>query len=349
VQNIQGKRYALICSGLTLGLLGVMVLAINLGAVHLKPAWILKIILNTLSGRDLFAGEWKPQMVSIVWNLRLPKVIAAAFIGASLSLSGIFMQALTRNPLADPFLLGVSSGASTGAVSAILLGGLPFIRYFPLHLGAFTGAVIAGTLVFMFSDERGSISTSRLVLTGMAVSAIFSALTNLLIFVTPDTHKINSAVFWMIGSLAGITWKHLPAVAIVFSAGLGVGFLIHRSLDILLTGEERALTLGVDLKAMRRVLIVTSALLAGVAVSISGVIGFVGLVIPHISRMVFGPVHRRLIGPACLLGAAFMVMADMLARMLAKPEEMPAGIITALAGAPFFLHLLRKGMCTFGD
>jgi iron complex transport system permease protein len=326
-----------------------MVLAVNLGAVNLKPAWILKIILNTVSGRELFVSEWKPQMVSIVWNLRLPKVIAAAFIGASLSLSGVFMQALTRNPLADPFLLGVSSGASTGAVSAILLGGLPFIGSFSPQIGAFAGAVTAGALVFALSGERGRITSSRLVLTGMAVSATFSALTNLLIFITPDTHKINSAVFWMIGSLAGITWKHLPAVVMAFSAGLCVGVLSHRSMDIMLTGEERALTLGVDIKVLRRALIAASALLAGIAVSISGVIGFVGLVIPHISRMLFGPVHRQLIAPACLLGASFMVMADILARVLAKPEEMPAGIITALAGSPFFLHLLRKGMCKFGD
>ncbi|MDR2444341.1 MAG: iron ABC transporter permease [Spirochaetaceae bacterium] len=349
MQTIKGRRWLLLCMGLAAALLAVMVFAINLGAVSLKPAWILKIIVNTVSGREIFAAEWKPQAVSIVWNLRLPKVIAAAFIGASLALSGVFMQALTRNPLGDPFILGVSSGASFGAVSAILLGGLPFIGRFPLQPGAFVGALTACALVFALSGDRGRISASRLVLTGMAVSAIFGALTNLLIFITPDTHKINSAVFWMIGSLAGITWKQLPAVSAAFFTGLCVGLMTHRSLDILLTGEERALTLGVDIKALRRLLIAVSALLAGIAVSISGVIGFVGLVIPHISRMLFGPVHRRLIPPACLLGAAFMVLADVLARVLAKPEEMPAGIITALAGSPFFLHLLRKGMRKFGD
>jgi iron complex transport system permease protein len=344
---MNGNRYALICAALGAGLLGVMVLAINFGALNLKSTWIFKIIANEILGRELFASEWKPQLVSIVWNLRLPKVIAAAFIGASLSLSGIFMQALTRNPLADPFVLGVSSGASTGAVAAILLGGLPLVGTFSLQAGAFAGALTASVLVFAFSG--GGNGAGRLALTGMAISAVFAALTNLLIFISPDTHKINSAVFWMTGSLAGITWAQLPLTAIIFFAGLCSGIFTRRSLDIMLTGEERARTLGVDIKTLRRMIIVISALLAGAAVSISGVIGFVGLVIPHISRTLFGPVHRKLIAPACLLGAAFMVAADLLARVLARPEEMPVGIITALTGAPFFLHLLRKGMYKFGD
>ncbi|MDR1363949.1 MAG: iron ABC transporter permease [Spirochaetaceae bacterium] len=340
------SRYALLCAGMGAGLLGVMVMAVNFGALNLKSSWIFKIIVNGIFGCELFAGEWKPQLVSIVWNLRLPKVIAAALIGASLSLSGIFMQAVTRNPLADPFVLGVSSGASTGAVAAILLGGLPLIGTFSLQAGAFAGAIIASILVFTLSGGGGP---SRLALTGAAIAAVFAALTNLLIFISADTHKINSAVFWMTGSLAGITWEQLPAAVAIFFAGLCTGILTRRPLDIMLSGEERARSLGVDVKTLRRALMVVSALLAGVSVSISGVIGFVGLVIPHISRTLFGPVHRRLIAPACLLGAAFMVAADLLARVLAKPEEMPAGVITALAGAPFFLHLLRRGMYKFGD
>jgi iron complex transport system permease protein len=346
MKNRKDAHYALLCAGLTAALLSIMVFAVNFGALDLKSAWIFKIVVNKISGRELFASEWKPQLASVVWNLRLPKIIAAAFIGASLALSGVFMQALTRNPLADPFVLGVSSGASTGAVAAILLGGLPLVGTFSTQAGAFIGAMAASLLVFAFSGGSGA---SRLVLTGMAISAVFMALTNLLIFVSPDTHKINSAVFWMTGSLAGIAWEHLPSAVVTFFVGTGLGISTHRSLDILLTGEERALTFGVDMKTLRRALMVTSALLAGIAVSLSGVIGFVGLVIPHMTRLLFGPIHRRLIAPACLLGATFMVGADLLARVLAKPEEMPVGIITALAGAPFFLHLLRKGGYKFGD
>jgi iron complex transport system permease protein len=332
-----------------------MVLAINLGAVRMHPGWVLKILVNGIAGWEVFSPEWQAPMARILWNLRLPKVLAAAFIGASLALSGLFMQALTRNPLADPFLLGVSSGASAGAVSVILLGGLPFIGQFSLPLGAFAGALAASALVFVLAQGpvRGAAGrtggASRLVLTGMAVSALFGALTNLLIFINPDAHKIQSAIFWMIGSLAGITWEQLPPVVAVFSLGLGMALISHPALDILLTGEERALTLGVDLRVLRPALIGASALLAAAAVSIAGVIGFVGLVIPHISRMLFGPVHRRLIPPVCLSGALFMVTADMLARILAKPEEMPVGIITAFTGAPVFLHLLRSGLGTFPD
>jgi iron complex transport system permease protein len=199
-------RYTLLCAGLGAILLGVMVLAINFGALDLKSIWIFKIIVNEIFGRELFSSEWKPQLVSVVWNLRLPKIIAAAFIGASLSLAGVFMQALTRNPLADPFVLGVSSGASTGAVAAILLGGLPLVGTFSTQVGAFAGAMTASLLVFAFAGggARGE-GASRLVLTGMAISAVFAALTHLLIFMSSDTHKVNSAVFWMIGSLAGIT------------------------------------------------------------------------------------------------------------------------------------------------
>jgi iron complex transport system permease protein len=347
VKNRKNARYILLCAGLGAGLCGVMILAVNFGALDLKPVWIFRIVANEIFGRELFASEWKPQIVSVVWNLRLPKVIAAAFVGASLSLSGIFMQALTRNPLADPFVLGVSSGASTGAVAAILLGGLPLVGAFSTQVGAFAGAVGASLLVFTFSG--GGSSASRLVLTGMAVSAIFAALTNLLIFVSPDTQKINSAVFWMTGSLAGVAWEHLPPVVMSFFVGSCVAILTHRSLDILLTGEERARALGVDMETLRHALMATSALLAGIAVSLSGVIGFVGLIVPHASRALFGPVHRRMIMPACLLGAAFMVGADLLARVLARPEEMPVGVVTALTGAPFFIHLLRKGLYKFGD
>ena len=341
------NRKALLCAGLGTALLGIMVLAVGFGALDLKLSWIFRIVVNEIFGRELFVSEWRAPLVNIVWNLRLPKVLAAAFIGASLSLSGVFMQALTRNPLADPFVLGVSSGASTGAVAAILLGGLPFVGTFSTSVGAFAGAMSASLLVFAFSRSRGG--ASRLVLTGMALSAVFAALTNLLLFVSSDTHKISSAVFWMTGSLAGITWEHLPPAAMTFFAGLGVGILTRRPLDILLTGEERARTLGVNIKTLRRTLMAMSALLTGVAVSLSGVIGFVGLVIPHMSRILFGAAHGRLIAPVCLLGAVFMVGADLLARVLARPEEMPVGIITALVGAPFFLHLLRKGGYEFGD
>jgi iron complex transport system permease protein len=327
----------------------VMLLGIGVGAVDIPSGWIVKIVANRIFGRELFPREWPEPLVNILWQLRIPKVMAAVCIGASLSLSGIMMQALTKNPLADPFVLGVSSGASTGAVAAILLGGLPFIGSFPPAVGAFGGALLASILVFFLAEGGKNPGATRLVLTGMVMAAIFGAITNLLIFMTPDTHKINSALFWMTGSLAGIGWKELFPAALVFLTALPVTAGIHRSLDVLLLGEERALTIGVDVQRLKYLLIILSSLLTGVMVSLSGVIGFVGLVVPHVSRTLLGPVHRRLIPLSVLLGAIFVVLADILARLLARPEEMPIGIITALTGAPFFMILLRsRSNYTFG-
>lgn len=326
-----------------------MLLAVSLGAVDIPGRWIFKILVNQILGREYFPRQWPDPLVRILWQLRVPKAAAAVCIGASLSLSGIMMQALTKNPLADPFVLGVSSGASTGAVAAILLGGLPFIGSFPPAAGAFGGALLASCLVFLLADGGKNPGTTRLVLTGMIMAAIFGAITNLLIFMTPDTHKINSALFWMTGSLAGIGWKELFPAVLAFLAGSGALALMHRSLDVLLLGEERALTIGVDIKRLKYILIILSSLLTGIMVSLSGVIGFVGLVVPHVSRTLLGPVHKRLIPLSALLGAIFMVLADILARLLARPEEMPIGIITALTGAPFFMILLRRSNYKFGE
>jgi iron complex transport system permease protein len=327
----------------------VMLLAVSVGAVDIPGSWIVKILVNQILGREFFPRQWPDPRVSILWQLRVPKVAAAVCIGASLSLSGIMMQAITKNPLADPFVLGVSSGASTGAVAAILLGGLPFIGSFPPAAGAFGGALLASVLVFLLADGGKNPGATRLVLTGMAMAAIFGAVTNLLIFMTPDTHKINSALFWMTGSLAGIGWKELFPAVLAFLTGFASLGVMHRSLDVLLLGEERALTIGVDIKRLKYLLIILSSLLTGIMVSLSGVIGFVGLVVPHVSRTLLGPVHKRLIPLSVLLGAIFMVLADILARLLARPEEMPIGIITALTGAPFFMILLRRSNYKFGE
>ena len=186
-------------------------------------------------------------------------------------------------------------------------------------------------------------------LTGVATASIFTAFTNLLIFISPDVHKINAAMFWMTGSLAGVDWEDIPPMLAAFLPALAAALLLRRPLDALLLGDERALTLGVDTKNIKRVLIVVSSLLTGVIVSITGVVGFVGLIVPHVTRTVFGAAHRRLLPAAALSGGIFLCMADVLARVLAKPEEMPVGIITAFTGAPFFLFLLRKSGYKFGE
>ena len=342
--------------GLAAALLFVMLLSINAGAVPLQPDWIAGIIINKLSGGELVTPRWPEAAERIVWQLRLPRSLAAVLAGASLALSGVLMQALTKNALADPFILGVSSGASTGAVAALLLGGLPgglpLAGPFSVQAGAFGGALLASALVFALAGVHGrtaQANITRLVLTGVAAASVFTAFTNLLIFITPDVHKINAALFWMTGSLACVDWDDLPMMAAAFIPAFALSFVLRRPLDVLLLGDDRALTLGVDAKTIKRILIVASALLTGVIVSVTGVVGFVGLIVPHTARTIFGSSHRRLLPAAALLGGIFLCLADLAARVLAQPEEMPVGIITALTGAPFFLFLLRKSGYKFGE
>lgn len=348
LKHIKGSTFWLICLGMFLVLLGVMVAGINLGAVDLRPDWIFKIISNNLAGRELFPVEWGKSAQSIVWGMRFPKVIICACVGAGLSLTGILMQAMTRNSLADPYILGISSGASTGATAIILISGaIPALAGITVGLGAFLGAMVSSVAVLILGGTSGRFTSTKLILSGTAVSAIFHALTNLLIFMSPDKRKVSSALFWMEGSFASAGWEDvLPAIstlAVIFA----IAMVISSSLDTLLLGEDIAITVGVNVRLIKLTIIVSSALVTGIMVSMSGCIGFVGLVIPHVARTLVGTSHRRLIPFAMLLGAVFMVLADMFSRIVVAPSELPIGVVTALLGAPFFLAMLRKSRYQF--
>lgn len=325
-----------------------IVLAINIGAVNINPRIIFSVIVNRIAGREVFLVNWSNGQESIVWNLRFPKVLVAGCAGAGLALAGVFMQALTRNPLADPYLLGISSGASTGAVLSILVGALPLVGKLPLHTGAFFGALFAAGLVFVFGAKSIRGGTTRLVLVGMAVSALFSALTDLVIFLTPDSKKVSSAMFWMTGSFAGVAWSDVLPAFVALLIGIFVAVAIRRELDALLMGEQMARNYGVNVTLIKLVVIITSTLLTAVMVSMSGIIGFAGLVIPHIARQLMGAKHSRMLPVTLLFGAAFMIWADVIARVCVAPEELPVGVVTALCGAPFFLAILRKSRYDFG-
>lgn len=324
-----------------------MVIATNIGAVAVKPATVFKIITNSITGTEIFdSSTWDLAQESIIWNLRFPKVIVTAFAGAGLALSGVFMQVLTKNPLADPYVLGISSGASSGATMSILIGSIPVLGHFSVSFGAFVGALVSIFLVMIIVGRGWSIT--RLVLVGMAVASLFGAATNFIIFVTPNAKKVASALFWMTGSFSGISWEDvLPAVLSV-SLGILISFLIHNHLDAMLLGEDMAKTKGVDTKKMKWILIVISTFITAVLVSMSGVIGFVGLVIPHISRIFMGSTHKKMIPFTLLSGAIFMVWSDAIARVCIAPSEMPVGVITALVGAPFFLLMIRNSKYGFG-
>ncbi|MEP6480936.1 MAG: putative F420-0 ABC transporter permease subunit [Rhodoglobus sp.] len=273
----------------------------------------------------------------IVWQLRLPRILTAAAVGAGLAVSGAVMQAITRNPLAEPYLLGLSSGASLGAVAVLLLGVALL-----LPLAAFLGAVIALALTLLLASSLGAITPTRTVLAGLAVSSLAAAITSLVIFWTATGDSYREILGWLLGSLAGARW---PAVAIVYVAIVVAGVPIlatGRLLDSFAFGDTSAKALGVNVSATRWGLLAASALLTGAMVSVSGSIGFVGLILPHAVRLIAGPAHRALLPLSALFGAIFLVWADTAARTLFAPRELPVGIVTAIIGAPVFAVLLAR-------
>lgn len=347
LRHIKDVTFWSLCAVLGLVLMASMIAGINLGAVDLHPDWVFQIIVNNIAKKEIFPVEWDAFADSIVWGMRFPKVIVAACVGGGLSLVGILMQAMTQNSLADPYILGISSGASTGATAVILAGSLPIFSHLSVGFGAFLGAMASSILVFILAGASGRFNPTKLVLSGTAISAIFSAVTNLLIFLTPDKRKVNSALFWMTGSFSSVQWENVfPAVATLLLI-FAVSMVIRKSLDTLLLGEDYAITLGVNVQVMKIIIVVASSLVTGIMVSMSGVIGFVGLVVPHICRTIVGTVHKRLIPFSILMGAVFMVLADMVSRVLVAPSELPVGVVTALLGAPFFLMLLKKSGYSF--
>jgi iron complex transport system permease protein len=273
----------------------------------------------------------------IVWQLRLPRVLTAAAVGAGLALVGAIMQALTRNQLADPYLLGLSSGASLGAVSVLLLG-----VTLALPLAAFGGALLALVATLGLAGALGRITPTRTVLAGVAVSSLAAALTSFVIFWAATGDSYRDVLSWLLGSLAGARW---PAVAIAGGALLVIGIPLcfaGRSLDAFAFGDRTAASLGVQVGALRWGMLTASALLTGALVSVSGSIGFVGLVLPHAVRLVVGPGHRALLPLSMLVGGVFLVWADTFARTVFDPRELPVGIVTAVIGAPIFALLLAR-------
>ncbi|MFI1472248.1 FecCD family ABC transporter permease [Streptomyces wuyuanensis] len=284
---------------------------------------------------------WTPVRETIVMDVRLPRVLLAAVVGAGLSVSGMALQALVRNPLADPMLLGVSSGASVGAVLVLVLG-VTLFGAFSLPVAAFCGALTALLAVYFLARSGGRMTTVRLVLAGVATAEVLSAVASFLVVTSDDPQKTQSALRWMLGGLAGTTWTTvwIPVAAVLLGTAVLLG--VCRSLNLLLAGEEAAAALGLDVHRFRGALFVVVALMIGTIVAVSGQIGFVGLIMPHVVRLLVGADHRRALPAAALLGAAFLIAADLAARTLTSPEEIPVGILTALVGGPFFLWLMRR-------
>lgn len=346
--NVQKNKrsrvtYLIFISVICLLMIGAMILSFTLGAVEINPLNIIELIINKVSGREIFTPVWEDSVETIIWNIRVPRVIMACIVGAGLAVCGVLMQALTKNPLADPYVLGISSGASTGAVCSIILGWFSFMGGYSVIFGATLGAVLSITLSLQIANVKGKITSTQLVLAGIATSALFSALTNLLIYgFHSGSDKVKTAQYWMVGSLSGAEWVKVKYVGIVFVVVIIFIMLFTRDLDILLLGDEVAESLGVNTGRIKMIIILMATVLTGVVVSVSGVIGFIGLVVPHIVRSFIGSRHIRLIPAVILSGGLFTMLADLVSRIIIEPQELPIGIISALIGGPFFLYLIKK-------
>lgn len=318
-------------------LVAVIALSLAVGAVSIPPARIgyalRQLVLSAQS-------DWETDAI-IIWRLRLPRALLAAAVGAALATAGAVLQGLLHNGMADSYVLGVSSGASFGAALAMLLG----LKFTFMGLGsvapfAFIGALVSLVVVITIARHVAGKSALGLLLAGIAMSSFLSSLVSLLVYFSRD--KIQPIIFWLMGGLSARGWTHLLVVLPYFIAGYALAFFYHRYLTAISLSDATAHHLGVNVERTRLILLCSSALLTAAAVAVSGVIGFVGLMTPHIGRMFVGHNYRRLLPVSALLGAIFLALADVLARVIVRPTELPVGIITAMCGGPFFLYLLAK-------
>lgn len=335
---------------LTVLLLISMILSLLFGPVDITVFETFRVIYHNIFKLFIKSNISLSSGISndIIWGIRFPRVIMAAVIGMGLSVIGVVMQAMVKNPLANPYTLGVSSGASLGATFAIMIGvGSVFGPHF-IGLSAFLGALISSLVVYSIANIGAKSSSIKLLLSGMAVSALCSAFSSFIIFIANDAQGMRTLTFWLMGSLVSATWDNILLPAVILIAG-GLYFLSQfRNLNMMLLGDESAITLGSDLNFYRKIYIVITALMTGMVVYVAGTIGFVGLIIPHIVRAVVGTDHKKLIVFSGLTGAIFLIWTDVLARSLLQGTEMPIGIITSLLGAPFFIWILIRKTYGFG-
>jgi len=331
-------RTVLVFVAAVLVLAAAVVAGTCIGSVAIGPGAIANVVEYHLRLTSARPGTGTD---AIVWLVRVPRVLLGVVVGAGLAMCGASLQAVVRNPIADPYLLGISSGASVGATLVITLGVLSSLGVYALSAAAFVGALSAAAIVLVLSRSQGSLSPMRIILAGTAIGYACSAISSLLIFKDPRAEAAQTLLFWLLGSLAGATWGNLWLATVVVVAGGVVLWAMGRHLNALQAGEDTAAALGVDVNKLRRRLLVVTTLMAAAMVAVSGAIGFVGLLLPHAARFLAGSDHRRLIPLSAVLGGAFLVLVDIGARTLASPEEIPIGVITALLGTPFFLWALR--------
>lgn len=334
-----------LAAALILSLLG----AVTIGSVDLEVGEVYRVILYKLFGIGDPAVYGSGSMSDIVWFVRLPRLVLAIAIGCSLSIAGVVMQAIVKNPLADPYVLGISSGASLGATLAILLGVGAALGNGYIGIMAFLGAFGVSMGVIFLANIGGRANSVKLILAGTALSSICSAVSNFVLFVKNNSSgAVNAAVRWMMGSLAAAEWETNGMLLVISALGVLFFWSQYRTLNLMLLGDESAITLGTDLHRWRILYLIVASLMVGFAVYAAGVIGFVGLVIPHVVRMLFGTDHKKLIPLSALLGALFLLWADVLCRTLIDRAELPIGVLTSMIGAPVFIYLMARKKYGFG-
>ncbi|WP_235734988.1 FecCD family ABC transporter permease [Nocardioides alcanivorans] len=319
-----------------------VIVSLAFGSERIPVDEVVATVTDRLRGNE--PGRWD----IIVWELRLPRALMALVVGAGLAVAGAGMQTLVRNPLADPYLLGISSGASVGATAAITTGVLSGFGIHALSAGALLGAIGSTLLVWLVATAQGGLTPLRLVLSGVVLSSGLSAIASFLVFLSDDPRAANSVMFWMLGSVGGATWERLWIPTIVVACAAATLLALHRWMDALAAGPETAAALGVNVAVLRTLLFLGLAVLVGIIVAVSGGIGFVGLIVPHAARLLVGARHRVVLPIAALAGGTFLVWVDVLARIAVRPQEIPLGVVTGVVGAPLFLILMGRGTYRFG-
>ena len=335
--------YAMVLGGLGLGLLVILVLSLSQGAFHIPTETVAQIFLAKLG---LGEADYTLQQYNVLWQIRLPRILLAMIVGGALGISGAALQGLFRNPLVEPGIIGVSSGAALFAVIFIVFGSsLTFFSdtfgAFTLPIMAFIGGLLSVFLVYQLASGQGKTDISLLILAGVAINALAGALIGLAIFYGDDA-AIRNYTFWSLGDVGGASWDKVGIACLLAIVPAGIILSQHRGLNALAMGESEAFHIGINVQKVKYIVLFFSALMVGAGVSMTGVIGFVGLIVPHLIRLVFGADHRLVLPASFLLGALLLAVADLLARTIVSPAEMPIGILTAIIGCPFFIWLIRN-------
>jgi iron complex transport system permease protein len=337
-RSFTGARRAVVFAALGIGLTAALIAGVTVGAVRVPLREVLRMAARALG----FYGVPVPEAmhVTIITALRLPRVLAAALVGGSLAVAGVVMQGLFRNPMASPEILGISAGGALGAVAAITTG-LASASVLVLPVATAAGALLAAALIYGIASVRGGTSLLFIVIAGMAVSSLFNGLVSGMLLFSKQ-YEVNAYLFWTMGDFEGRSWQHLALAAPVLLPGIAALGLFSRELNLFTLGEEGARSLGMNVETVKRLLLVLSALVTGAAISVSGPVGFVGLLVPHLLRLLVGPDHRVLVPASALGGAVFLLCCDLIGRIVAPPFQIRVGIITAVLGSPYLLWLVVR-------